>query len=128
MTDVILLVSGSRGIVDAAWVEARIEQSLMEWTVPLDQIALVVNGNAAGVDTIARKWAAAKGLTVKLFKPDWTRHGKAAGMIRNREMLKEATHVITLWDGSSPGTKAVIDGAKAQGKPLCSYTRVTPSI
>jgi hypothetical protein len=128
MTDVVLLVSGSRGIADVAWVEARIEQSLRGWTVPFDQIALVVNGNAIGVDTIARKWAAAKGLPVKLFKPDWAKHGKAAGMIRNREMLQEATHVIAVWDGSSKGTKAVIDGALARGKPLCSYTRVTPSI
>jgi hypothetical protein len=116
MTDVILLVSGSRGIVDAAWVEARIEQSLLEWTVPLDQIALVVNGNAIGVDTIARKWAAAKGLPVKLFKPDWARHGKAAGIIRNREMLQEATHVIALWMEPPRARRPSSTGPRRRGR------------
>jgi hypothetical protein len=42
--------------------------------------------------------------------------------------LKEATHVIALWDGTSPGTKAVIDGAKTQGKLLSVFTRVTATI
>jgi hypothetical protein len=121
MSDVILLVSGSRGITDTRWVEGRVEQSLVEWKIPTDQIALVVNGNAVGVDTIVRKWATDKGLPVKLYKPDWGKDGKAAGFIRDREMLQAATHVIALWDGTSKGTKAVMDGAKASGKPLCVY-------
>jgi hypothetical protein len=124
----VLLVSGSRTILDAPWAEARIEQALADWGLTPADVALVVNGNAVGVDTLARKWAAAKGLPVKLFKPDWAKHGKGAGFVRNSEMLKEATHVVALWDGASHGTKAVIDGAKAQGKPLCVYVRVSPSI
>lgn len=123
MTDVTLLVSGSRGLVDAPWCEARIAEALAQWALKPEDVALLVNGNAAGVDTIARRWALKESIPVKLFKPDWGRHGKAAGMIRNREMLKEATHVIALWDGRSPGTKMVVDAAKAQGKLLCVFIR-----
>ena len=128
MTDVTLLVSGSRGLVDAPWCEARIAEALTQWGLRPDDVALLVNGNAVGVDTIAKQWAWRQSIPVKLFKPDWSKHGKAAGMIRNREMLKKATHVIALWDGQSSGTKAVIDGATALGKPLCQFVRVTKSI
>jgi hypothetical protein len=128
--DVYLLVSGSRAIVDVQWTEARIEQALLtDWGLTLDQVALVLNGNAVGVDTITRKWAAHKGLPVKLYKPNWAKHGKAAGILRNHEMVKEATHIIALWDGVSPGTLDVIKTAEAmEEKKLLVYKRATPSI
>jgi hypothetical protein len=127
--DVHLLVSGSRGIVDVQWVEARIEQALLtDWGLTLDHVALVLNGNAMGVDTIARKWAAHKGLPLKLYKPDWARHGKAAGILCNQKMVQEATHVIALWDGTSAGTRDVIATAEKAGKKVLVYKRVTASI
>lgn len=78
------------------------------------EITEVVHGGATGVDTAAG--AAAASLTtpwpVKVFNADWTKHGRAAGPIRNAEMARYADRLIAVWDGKSRGTKNMIDTAK----------------
>ena len=38
-------------------------------------------------------------------------------MIRNREIVRYADQILAFWDGSSRGTKYVIDYCKKIGKP-----------
>jgi hypothetical protein len=49
----------------------------------------IIEGEARGADSIAREEALALGYEVLRFPANWRQHGKAAGMIRNRQMLVE---------------------------------------
>jgi hypothetical protein len=47
----------------------------------------IIHGDAKGVDTMAAEHGRARGLVVIPMPAQWERHGKPAGMIRNRHML-----------------------------------------
>jgi hypothetical protein len=51
------------------------------------KVSLVIHGGATGADTFAGKWAKNLGIPTKVFLPDWNKFYKAAGPIRNKEML-----------------------------------------
>ena len=48
---------------------------------------VIIEGGAAGADARAREWARYYGVANETFPADWRKHGKAAGPIRNRQML-----------------------------------------
>jgi hypothetical protein len=50
--------------------------------------------------------------------PDWAKHGRAAGPIRNKLIISDADYVIAFWDGKSTGTLSSINIAKGLNKPL----------
>lgn len=47
----------------------------------------VVSGGARGADRLGEVWAEEIGATLEVFPADWEKHGKAAGHLRNQEML-----------------------------------------
>ncbi|MBR2327301.1 MAG: hypothetical protein IKA51_01630 [Clostridia bacterium] len=77
----------------------------------------IISGGAAGVDYCAEKTAKEKGLKLKLFLPNYERYGRAAPIVRNREIVDYADKVIAFWDGTSKGTLSVIRYAKKINKP-----------
>lgn len=81
----------------------------------------VISGGACGVDTIAATAAVKRGLQIKIFTADWDTYGRAAGPIRNKEIVDAADGVIAFWDGVSRGTLSTIEFAKAAGKPVIVY-------
>lgn len=97
MSPLRILVTGSR--------TATPEQSGYVWEI-LDRVSgpalalgrpvTVVQGECpyGGVDLAARKWAdETSGVTGEPHPADWDRHGKAAGMIRNAEMVTAGASV-----------------------------------
>ncbi len=78
----------------------------------------IVSGGAAGVDTLASTFAKAYGLPLTVFKPDWKQFGKAAGAIRNQEIVDYCDQLIAFWDGKSKGTVISIHMAAKAGKLL----------
>lgn len=52
-------------------------------------ISLLIEGEARGLDIRAKAWAKRRGIEVKPFPADWDRYDKAAGSIRNQEMIDE---------------------------------------
>lgn len=75
----------------------------------------IVSGTANGADKLGEKYANEKGYPIKQFRPDWDGLGKSAGFKRNEDMAKYADALIAFWDGSSKGTKHMIDLAKKHG-------------
>jgi predicted Rossmann-fold nucleotide-binding protein len=65
---------------------------------------LVITGGAQGVDSYGRRWALERKLPYEELKPDWEKHGRSAGLLRNTDLVAKATQVILFWDGESPGT------------------------
>ena len=78
---------------------------------------VIVSGGAKGADSLAEKYATANGIEIKVFPAEWSKYGKSAGPIRNKQMLDYISDgadslVIAFWNGKSRGTKNTIDNAR----------------
>ena len=77
----------------------------------------IVSGGAVGVDTCAAEYAKRNGLRLTVFTPEYQRYGKAAPIVRNKQIVDYADKVLVFWNGSSKGTLSVIKYAQKTGKP-----------
>lgn len=80
--------------------------------------SLIIVGGADGADDLGLKYAFCKSYDFKIIRASWDILGKAAGMIRNQQMLQEADALVAFWDGKSPGTRNMIEIAQAKGIPV----------
>ena len=81
-------------------------------------ITRIVSGGAKGADTLGAEWSCERGLPEPIiFLPDWAKHGRAAGYIRNQDIVDTADFVVAFWDGKSRGTLSALRNAKKVGKP-----------
>lgn len=79
-------------------------------------ITHIVSGGAKGADTLGERYADLNNLKKIIYLPDWAKHGKSAGFIRNKEIIRDADFVIAFWDGVSKGTQHSINLAKSTNK------------
>lgn len=81
------------------------------------RIALIVHGDATGADRWADRWAHTGGNDIgrMAFPADWERHGRAAGPIRNAEMLRAAKPDVVVAFPGGKGTADMVRRAKAAG-------------
>lgn len=77
-----LLVCGGRGYSD--WY--RMEQVLDSILEPIDAL---ISGGAPGADRLAEDWAKRHGIPIERYDADWDQFDKAAGPMRNTQMLRE---------------------------------------
>ena len=82
---------------------------------------IVIEGNASGADILSR--AAAKKLQLEFHTHPalWAKFGRAAGPIRNTEMLTEQPHGIVAFHNDlskSKGTKNMVEQALRTGLPV----------
>ena len=54
----------------------------------------------------------------QLFRADWERFGKTAGVRRNHQMAQAGDMLIAFWDGQSPGTAHMLQCMGQLGKPV----------
>jgi len=118
------MVSGSRTWTDADAIKSAF-RSVQEGdhTPPL----ILVSGRCPkGADKLAE--LAVKELGGWEIEPHpalWKVHGRAAGFVRNNEMMdSRPDRVLIFWDGVSRGTKHVIDGCKARNLPYVIFKEV----
>lgn len=105
-----VIICGSRHWTDRGAIKDRLEK------LPSDTV--ILEGGAAGADTLAREAALALGLAVLTVRADWKRHGLAAGPIRNQQMLDlGACRVIAFHEdlSSSKGTRDMVGRARRAG-------------
>lgn len=98
MDDVRVLVCGSRTYKDEQTIFKDLDD-LYEATEGVRVEFVVIEGCAPGADSIAGDWAvqmADKGVLHMMFPAQWDRYGKAAGPIRNGEMLREGQPNVVL--------------------------------
>ena len=87
----------------------------------------LVSGGAKGVDTCARFFARQHGIKLTQFLPDYPRYGRAAPLLRNRQIVDYADLVLTFWDGTSNGTRFVIEYCKKTNTPLRIFVLKKPT-
>ena len=102
-----IAVIGSRGLI-----VRDLEMYLPEETTE------IVSGGARGVDTSARYYAQKNGLKLTEFLPDYNKYGKIAPLVRNLEIIDYADEVYAFWDGTSRGTKYVIENCRRKKKKV----------
>lgn len=85
--------------------------------LPTDTTA-IISGGAKGIDLCAKKYAERIGIPIMEILPVYERYGRAAPLVRNREIVLHADHVLAFWDGQSKGTKHVIDLCQTLGKSV----------
>lgn len=87
----------------------------------LDATDIVIHGACTGADQIAGELAKNRGMKVIEFPADWDKYGKAAGPIRNGQMLTEGQpdKVIAFTENleTSRGTKNMIEQTQKAGIP-----------
>lgn len=113
----ILLVSGSRNIIDSGYVFNCLDKIFRE-----HQFDIILEGGAKGVDTFAKLYGVCNDIKVITKSANW-KLGKSAGILRNIEMVKECDYGIAIWDGKSPGTKHCIEELKKANKLLKVFVK-----
>jgi len=106
-----VLVCGSR-----SWHEKDI---IRERLAILPAGSVIVHGGANGADKMAGQAARDLGLKQEVYLPDWNRHGKSAGFVRNMTMLRTKPNlVLAFWDGHSRGTNHTVEHARQMDIPV----------
>lgn len=82
-----VLVFGGRDYADAARVLAVLNG--IHRRGGGGAISVVISGGAPGADTLGEQWARAYGVRLERYPADWAKHGKAAGPLRNQQMIDE---------------------------------------
>jgi hypothetical protein len=106
-----IIFCGDRNWDDEKPIRAALEELIPEETI-------IINGGARGADKLAGRIAKEMGFDVIEVPANWEKYGKAAGPIRNREMLElNPTLVIAFHKNieESKGTKNMLKIAKEAG-------------
>ena len=102
-----LLIAGSRSIA---------QFDLSQHIPP--ETDTIISGGASGIDTLAEIYADKHRISKYIIRPQYALFGRAAPLKRNCEMVDMADMVLIIWDGSSRGTRQIVDYASKQGKPF----------
>ena len=106
-----LIIAGSRTFTDY--------QRLCQVLAPdRHRIAQVITGGARGADQLGYRWAWKHAIKHQLFRADWERFGKSAGLRRNHQMAQAGDLLIAFWDGRSAGTAHMVQCMRQMGKPV----------
>jgi len=81
-----VLITGSRDWTDVETIATRLTL--------LPAGTMIMHGAARGADRIAARIARSLGLRVTAYPANWARYGKAAGVIRNRQMLDQRPDLV----------------------------------
>ena len=79
------------------------------------QMSVLIHGAAKGADTLAGCWARENNIKEKQCPALWNTHGKAAGSIRNQQMLDSNTVELVVAFPGGKGTSDMVSRAKKSG-------------
>ena len=83
----------------------------------------IISGGAVGIDECAAKYARKQGIKLVEILPDYKKYGKAAPVLRNKNIADESDIVVAFWDGHSKGTRSIIDYCKKTNK-ICTVVKM----
>lgn len=104
-----VLVCGGRDYSDHATMDVVM--------AALDLDCTVITGGAPGADQMADGWRRERELSVERYPADWKTHGKAAGPLRNQQMLDTGIDLVIAFPGGR-GTADMVARARRAGVPV----------
>lgn len=105
-----LLVCGGRDFSDQTLAESLLDE--IHRNTPVTEL---IHGAARGADTLAALWARSRGVPERPFPADWAAHGRAAGCLRNEQMLLEGRPELVLALPGGRGTADMVSRARRAG-------------
>lgn len=115
-----LLICGDRNWTRFDLIWERVKE------LPKDTV--IIEGDARGADKYAGTAARKEGLKLEVYPADWELYGRAAGPIRNKQMLVEGKpdEVWAFHDAlsESKGTKNTVELAKRAGLKVRVFTTI----
>ena len=105
-----VLVCGGREFHDAQYLETKLDELHDEHS-----FTLLIEGGAHGADSLAGKWADARGIKRRTYMADWESLGRKAGPIRNKQMLDEGEPDLVIAFPGGRGTDNMCAQAEAAG-------------
>ncbi|RVT89267.1 DUF2493 domain-containing protein [Rhodovarius crocodyli] len=106
-----VLVCGGRDYAD----RQRVFEVLDEYR---DRAEVLIDGGAEGADMLAEQWAMSRDVPMLTFRADWQRHGRAAGPIRNGQMLAQGKPTLVIAFPGGRGTADMVRQARTAGVPV----------
>lgn len=91
------------------------EQLLLKH-INVDEVKIIISGGAKGVDFFGKKFAALHKIPYMEFAPQYAVYGRKATLVRNLQIVKEATTVIAFPSDESRGTYHSIREAQRLGR------------
>ena len=123
MADLVtILICGGRDLNHAdAW--NALERDCLDFVaerlgINRPKVWRVIHGGAKGADSAAGEWAKSEGAKVVVYPANWKLHGKAAGPIRNRQMLDEGKPDVVVALPGGRGTEDMVRQAEERGIPV----------
>jgi hypothetical protein len=126
-----IIVTGSRNWSDQQVVYETLDKYIndhAEWEFDASGLptgydlrsTVIVHGKCpTGADAMAEQWAKNKWVRTEHFNADWKTHGRAAGPIRNKEMVESGADVcIAFIKGNSKGATGCAKLAEKAGIPV----------
>lgn len=102
-----VLVCGGRDYTDRNHVFATLNDFHRE-----HGITTIINGGQKGADRLASSWANLRLIECRTFLANWAKYGRAAGPLRNKEMLKEGKPDIVIAFPGNEGTADMVERAR----------------
>lgn len=100
-------VVGSRFFTDYNYVK-----SALDVISELNEITVIISGGAKGADSLGERYARENSIEFVLFAADWNKHGKAAGPIRNKQLIEEGKPQLVVAFDPGKGTMNTVGHAE----------------
>lgn len=111
-----IIVCGSRDGYDVG-IDV-VERALTAFDRDISQVLHLIVGSFKGVDQIAWYWALRNERPCTIVHAEWSKHGKAAGPMRNERMLELfSVHAVLAFPGGT-GTASMVSVARKHHIPL----------
>ena len=102
-----ILICGDRDYKD--WLKVQ------DYLKTIPRTAIIIHGGAKGADSLAGNLATSLKMKIIKFPADWNKYGKAAGVLRNQQMLDEGHPDLVVYFHkdieNSKGTKDMVTRA-----------------
>jgi hypothetical protein len=118
-----ILFTGDRNYTDGTFVADTLAELERLCGQP-SEVFIAIVGRARGLDTLAEHHATLRGWQIEPYPADWAQYGRAAGPIRNQQMLDaRPACCLAFHDNfeSSRGTLDMVNRCRKIGLPTALY-------
>lgn len=112
------MICGGRDFSNKELCFSSIQKFIEEENLDYSQIIILEGECPTGADSFAKEFAILHNILFEKYPADWKKYGKAAGPIRNKEMVNNCDCCLAFWNYKSKGTKSSIDYCKQSNKKV----------